>query len=220
MPQCRCPTHWLAASSPTEGTRPQPPSRTPHPPHNSPPYAIHRRGPQPQHIRLPLDRAPVPRANIVSPSRIVCTGRTASASPSCEIDASLFASSLLSVALVATTPMVVLLPNGTGASPVVPRQERLHRVDHASAVVPRSLLQERPSTGIVHASNRVDGHYRAHHHAARRDRRSPCRRRPSRRGPLPSVFATVAPVPAPALPSSTTPSEAAAHAAYPSSAPG
>ena len=36
----------------------------------------------------------------------------------------------------------------------------------------------------------------------------------------PRVFATVAPVPAPTLPSSTTPSEALRHAAYPSSARG
>ena len=53
---------------------------------------------------------PVDRANKVSPSLIVCTGRMARARPSWPAPARRWARALVSGASVATTPMVVLLP--------------------------------------------------------------------------------------------------------------
>lgn len=54
-----------------------------------------------------VSTSPVAIEKIVSPSKVVCAGRTARAIPSCATEASLFASALDSRAFVATTPITV-----------------------------------------------------------------------------------------------------------------
>ena len=63
-----------------------------------------------------LVSAHVAMANKVSPSNVVCAGLMLLAKPSCALMANRLACALFKVALVATTPMVVLVPDKGAAA--------------------------------------------------------------------------------------------------------
>ncbi len=140
-------------------------------------------------------------ANTVSPSHIVCAGVTASDSPSFPACASSCARSLDSVAFVATTTRVVLAPgHGCGSASGL----RFSAIGSPSSPItaPSALTAASAETTTSPASTEAPP--------------TP----PFQHAPGPGCFATVAPVPAPTLPSSTSPSAAASQAAYPAASSG
>src|SRR5581483_7402218 len=149
---------------------------------------------------------PVASVNTVSPSQMVWEGRTTVDTASCEAMASRCARSLDRRAFVATTPMTVLDqgPRGHGVS------------EEGSPVSGLAPAIGSPSSPRISPS-------------ALTANRAPTITSPSSAAAVPTPpftwrsgpwsLATVAPVPAPTLPSSTS-SEAASQAAYPSLGPG
>jgi hypothetical protein len=162
----------------------------------------------------------VAKANIVSPSSMVCAGRSVRASASCAIWATLVAWALSNLALVATTAMTVLPP---AASLKIVRPVRVCITLSVSAkgLVPPSLTGPRlvgrapamicPVPGSSTSPNALT--------ATMAPTRTPppisrlAVPRPDFIAPaIPNIFPIVAPVPAPTLPSATGPPWAVAAA--------
>jgi hypothetical protein len=156
-------------------------------------------------------RAPVARANTVSPSNAVCTGDSARANPSWATPASLLHPALERVASVATTASVVAVP-ARNAATAAARASRYEVTSPASGVgrsrsAARWAASIRPSgpngspTALTTTSAPT---------VTPEDRTADAVPTPPRRPPV------RAPVPAPTEPCSTGPAPAAAKAAAPS----
>src|SRR5690606_29069007 len=156
---------------------------------------------------------PVARANTVSPSNIVCEGRTAHARPSCAATANRRHCAFDNAASTATTPIVVF--NRLSAVPVPAEGNSPGR--RGQRVTPNSP----PCSYSAAYGSPVSG--RPTPPAASTTAGPPTTNPPtsSLAEPTPpSGEPACAPAPAPAVPWATEPSVAASHAAYPNAASG
>ena len=145
--------------------------------------------------------SPVAIANTVSPSHIVCAGVTASDTPSLPACASSCARSLDSPAFVATTTSVVLVPCHVRGSASGLRFSAIG-ASCSSSTVPSAFTAASAETTSWPSSTEA------------------LPRPPFQPEAGSGSLANVAPVPAPTLPSSTGPSDAASQAAYPAASSG
>ena len=149
---------------------------------------------------------------VAVPGRVHRAGSCA-ARPSWAICATLVASALVRRTFVATTPRVVFSPFERLAGPSPAREERLHRPSQP----PVRRASVRPPDPAA-PPDRPRRPRRSPRRVRPRSPRSaagarPCPGPPSWRAPTPNSFPTVAPAPAPTLPSATGPADAARAAA-------
>ena len=164
-----------------------------------------------------LPARPVPRVNSVSPSSWVCTGLMLRARPSCAATARRCACALVMTASVATTPMVVLVPASSDCANS-PRNSarRVSARRNPSAV-------RAPATGCA-VSGSITSPTALQAMSAPTVTPSTVTEAlpmpPFMARAMPNILPTLAPVPAPTLPSAGSAREAAAQAAWPAAASG
>ena len=171
----------------------------PHAPHAPPPAPSTSAAMVPSSI-MPgdLPARPVPSANSVSPSDMVCTGLMLRARPSCPTVASREACALVMTASVAITPIVVLVPASSGCG-------RLAAQQRAAAVEQRlAVARARARDDLRRVADR--SRRRAHCRRSARPTVTPSTVTEAVPMPpfiarsMPKILPTVAPVPAPTLP--------------------
>ena len=141
------------------------------------------------------------REQRVAVRREMRRGQRARESVHAELGETRSASSLPSAAVVATTPIVVLTGRKRGGRRARGERRAVSMSRRPSAAFARSR-DEPARLRIAHVPHRVHGDERARRRR-RRARPSRSRARPSSRSSRPRSLPTVAPVPAPTLPSAT-----------------